>query len=75
MRVEIFPTEATSEKWKEKEEEVEDDEEVEQQEQGRRFAQSGQRAERRSLRHTGQTPARRRFDGCRGHFQTSSSSG
>uniref|UniRef100_A0A7C9CTU5 Uncharacterized protein n=1 Tax=Opuntia streptacantha TaxID=393608 RepID=A0A7C9CTU5_OPUST len=73
MRLAILPT---SEKLIEKEEEAEEEVEVTvaEHEQGRRAAQSGQRAARRSVRQTGQIPDRRRLDGCCGHFHTSSSS-
>lgn len=56
------------------EEEEEDDEAVEVHEQGRTLAQSGQRVMRRSRRQVGQIPFRRRFEGCFGHFHTSSAS-
>lgn len=63
---------------REKEDEKEEEEEEElvavQQEQGRTLAQSGQRVARRSRRQVGHIPVRRRFNGCLGHFQTSSSS-
>ena len=76
MRLAILPTDPTSEKLIEKEEEAEEEVEVTvaEHEQGRRAAQSGQRAARRSVRQTGQIPDRRRLDGCCGHFHTSSSS-
>ncbi|GLU11025.1 hypothetical protein SLE2022_277970 [Rubroshorea leprosula] len=77
MRLETRPTEPTPEaENREKEDEEEEEEAVDAvllQVQGCVCAQSGHREARRSLRQTGQIPLQCRFDGCFGHFQTSSS--
>ncbi|KAI7987119.1 hypothetical protein LOK49_LG13G01811 [Camellia lanceoleosa] len=70
--LEASPAEEEEEK-KENEEEEEEEDEV-QHAQGRTLAQSGQRLVRRSRRQVGQIPLLRRFEGCFGHFHTSSSS-
>ena len=73
------PTASCNEK-REKEEEEDDEDDVvcvavaAKQAHGRALAQSGQRVERRSRRHTWHIPVRRRLEGCLGHFHTSSSS-
>jgi hypothetical protein len=77
---EVGPPKASCEKREKEEEEEEEDDVVAavvvvaQQAHGRTLAQSGQRVARRSRRQTEQIPLRRRFEGCFGHFQTSSSS-
>ena len=81
MRLETRPTEPTPEESASPPPPVEnrgrveeEEEEVVQQAQGRTLAQSGHREARRSRRQIGQIPLLRRFEGCFGHFQTSSSS-
>lgn len=69
----VLPPAAEVEK-REKKEDEEEEEEVVIHEQGRAWAQSGQREASLSRRQTGQIPVRRRLEGWLGHFQTSSSS-
>ena len=57
----------------EEEEDEDEEEDSAEQEQGRAVWQLGQRLPRRSRRQAGQMPLRLRFEGCFGHFQTSSS--
>ncbi|KAI7996043.1 hypothetical protein LOK49_LG11G02152 [Camellia lanceoleosa] len=77
MRLEttpVGPMPAQPEEDEEEEEVMAAAAEVVEQSQGRKLAQSGQRVLRRSLRQVGQIPLLRLFEGCCGHFHTSSSS-